>query len=192
MTYQIDHYPTELIDVAYLTGGDRIVIRPVLPQDRELLFTFFLDLSAEDRCSRFLHPLSEVSTELLQQFTHIDYANHLALVAETFKNGDAIVISEARYVRATELPSVEIAISVAESWRGKGVAKLMLAKLECHAATAGVRRVIGYTLDGNEKILSLARKLGFVISQGVRGVIRLEKALSARDNGRRGLLQSTR
>jgi hypothetical protein len=56
----------------------------------------------------------------------------------------------------------------------------MLAKLECHAATADVCRIIGYTLDSNEKALSLARKVGLAISQGVRGVIRLEKALVPR------------
>ncbi len=165
------------MDVAYPIGGDRVVIRPALPQDQELLVTFFLDLSAEDRCSRFLHPVSEVSPELLQQFTQIDYASHLALIAETFKNGDETIIGEARYVRAAEPSSVEIAVSVAASWRGKGIARLMLTKLEYHAATADVCRIIGYTLDSNEKVLFLARKAGFAISQGVRGVIRLEKAL---------------
>jgi hypothetical protein len=59
----------------------------------------------------------------------------------------------------------------------------VLPKLECHAATADVCRIIGYTLDSNEKALSLARKVGLAISQGVRGVIRLEKALTPRDNG---------
>ena len=37
MTYQIHRYPAELIDVVRLTGGARVVIRPVLPQDRELI-----------------------------------------------------------------------------------------------------------------------------------------------------------
>jgi hypothetical protein len=36
MTYQIHRYPAELIDVIHLTDGERVVIRPVLPQDREL------------------------------------------------------------------------------------------------------------------------------------------------------------
>jgi len=54
----------------------------------------------------------------------------------------------------------------------------MLAKLDRHAATADVCRIIGYTLDSNEKTLSLARKVGFVTSEGARGVIRLEKALT--------------
>ena len=66
MTYRIHHYPAELIDVVYPGGGDRVVIRPVFPWYRELLVTFFLDLSDEDRSSRFLHPVREVSPELLQ------------------------------------------------------------------------------------------------------------------------------
>jgi len=32
MTYQIYRYPAELIDVVHLTDGERVVIRPVLPQ----------------------------------------------------------------------------------------------------------------------------------------------------------------
>jgi hypothetical protein len=54
----------------------------------------------------------------------------------------------------------------------------MLTKLECRAAAAGVRRFIGYTFATNEKLLSLACKIGFSEKPAVRGVIRLEKALA--------------
>jgi L-amino acid N-acyltransferase YncA len=67
---------------------------------------------------------------------------------------------------------------VLEAWQGKGLAKLMLTKLECRAAAAGVRRFIGYTFATNEKMLSLARKVGFSEKSDVQGVIRLEKALA--------------
>ena len=57
--------------------------------------------SVEDRCNRFLDPVSEVSPELLQQLTHVDYANHLALIAETFKDGEqTVIVRRARSVRA--------------------------------------------------------------------------------------------
>ena len=46
MTYQIHHYPAELIDVVHLDGGKRVVVRPVLPQDADLTGAFFRDLSA--------------------------------------------------------------------------------------------------------------------------------------------------
>ena len=33
MLYQIHRYPADLIDVVHLSDGQRVVIRPVLPQD---------------------------------------------------------------------------------------------------------------------------------------------------------------
>jgi acetyltransferase len=178
MTYQIHRYPAELVDVVNLSDGARVVIRPVLPQDRELISTFFDDLAADARCNRFMHPVREPSSELLRQFTQVDYANHVALIAEVFADGRETVIGEARYVCGAD-PSAEISVSVSEAWQGKGLAKLMLTKLECRAAAAGVRRFIGYTFATNEKMLSLARKVGFSEKPAVQGVIRLEKALAA-------------
>ncbi len=179
MAYQIHRYSTELIDVIHVTDGERVVIRPVLPQDRELMVAFFHELPADARCSRFMHPVSELSSRLLREFTQVDYANHVALVAEVFVDGRETVIGEARYVRAADPSSAEVAVSVAELWQGKGLAKRMLTKLECHAAAAGVRRLVSETLATNEKVLSLALKGGFVRTEtaGAQGVIRLEKTL---------------
>src|SRR5262249_23656140 len=184
MPYQIHRYPAELIDVVHLTDGERVVIRPVLPQDRELMVAFFHDLSADARCSRFMHPVSEPSSELLRELTQVDYANHVALVAEVFVDGRETVIGEARYVRAS---SAEIAVSVAELWQGKGLAERMLTKLECRAAAAGVRRLFSENLATNEKVLSLALKAGFMMTEttGAQGVMRLEKTLEPRDYKRR-------
>jgi RimJ/RimL family protein N-acetyltransferase len=179
MSYQIHRYPAELIDVVHLSEGARVVIRPVLPQDRELMSAFFHDLAPDARCNRFMHPVREPSSELLGQFTQVDYADHVALVAEVFTHGRETVIGEARYVRDTEQPSsAEISVSVAQQWQGKGLASLMLTKLERRAADAGIHRIIGYTLATNEKMLSLARRAGLAESIGARGVIRLEKTLA--------------
>jgi RimJ/RimL family protein N-acetyltransferase len=178
MTYHIHRYPAELIDVVHLADGGRVVIRPVLPQDQELMSAFFDDLTGDARCNRFMHPVSEPSSKLLRQFTQVDYANHVALVAEVLVDGREVVIGEARYVRAHDPSSAEISVSVAEPWQGKGLAELMLSKLECRAATAGIRRMIGYTLATNEKMLSLGRRIGFSESAAAQGVIRLEKTLA--------------
>jgi acetyltransferase len=182
MTYQIHRYPAELIDVVRLGDGERVVIRPVLPQDEDLTTAFFRNLSAPARYDRFMTNVRELPPELMRRFTQVDYADHLALVAEVFSGGRETVIAEARYVRMPNSPDAEFAVSVAEPWQGKKLASLLLGKLACRAAAGGVRRMVGETLATNAKMIALARKAGFTIapSPEVRGLMLLEKALPGR------------
>jgi acetyltransferase len=124
--------------------------------------------------------LREPPADLMRRFTQIDYADHVALVAEVFANGREIVIAEARYVRQADPTVAEFAVSVAEAWQGKRLASLLLAKLACRAAAAGIERMVGETLASNARMLALARKAGFTIrpSGEVRGVMLLERVLS--------------
>jgi acetyltransferase len=179
MTYQIHRYPAELIDVVRLAGGKRVVVRPVLPQDEDLTKAFFRNLSAPARYDRFMTSMRELPAELSRRFTQIDYADHLALVAEVFVDGRETVIAEARYVRGADPTTAEFAVSVAEDWQGNKLASLLLGKLACRAAAAGVRRMVGETLATNARMISLARKAGFAVmpSPDVRGLILLEKLL---------------
>jgi acetyltransferase len=179
MTYQIHRYPAELIDVVRLGDGERVVIRPVLPQDEDLTTAFFRSLSAPARYDRFMTSLRELPPELMRRFTQVDYADHLALVAEVFSGGRETVIAEARYVRMPSSLDAEFAVSVAEPWQGKKLASLLLGKLACRAAAGGVRRMVGETLATNAKMIALARKAGFTIapSPEVRGLMLLEKVL---------------
>jgi acetyltransferase len=187
MTYQIHRYPADLIDVVHLGGGERIVIRPVLPQDEDLTLAFFRGLSGPARYDRFMTSLREVPRDLMRHFTQVDYANHLALVAEVFHDGRETVVAEARYIRSGDDRSVaEFAVSVAEPWQGKGLARLMLGKLACRAAAQGVSRLFGETLATNARMLALARRAGFSIrpSREVRGVMQLDKRLPDAPLGR--------
>jgi acetyltransferase len=187
MTYQIHRYPADLIDVVRLAGGERVVIRPVLPQDDDLTGAFFRNLSAPARYDRFMTSMRELPPDLLRRFTQVDYASHLALVAEVFAGGRETVVAEARYVRRADPTVAEFAVSVAEPWQGKKLASLMLGKLSCRAAAEGVKHIVGETLATNARMLTLARKAGFTIvpSSEVRGLMLLEKALEAPSPGGR-------
>jgi acetyltransferase len=186
MTYEIHRYPADLIDVVRLAGGGRVVIRPVLPQDEDITRAFFRDLSAPARYDRFMTSMRELPPDLMRRFTQVDYASHLALVAEVFADGRETVVAEARYVRKADPSVAEFAVSVAEAWQGKKLASLMLGKLACRAAAQGVERIVGETLATNARMLSLARKAGFTMlaSPDVRGLVLLEKSLAAPSPGR--------
>jgi GNAT superfamily N-acetyltransferase len=181
MTYQIHRYPADLIDVVRLADGRRVVIRPVLPQDADLTDAFFRNLSGESRYDRFMTHMRDLPPDLLRRFTEVDYADHVALVAEVFAGGRETVIAEARYVRTAEDPAAaEFAVSVAEDWQGRGLARLLLGKLVCRAAAAGIERMVGETLASNWRMLTLARKAGFAVrpSPEVAGLMLLERPLS--------------
>ena len=139
MIYQIHRYPADLIDVVRLAGGQRVVIRPVLPQDEDA----DRRLLPRPVGAGALRPLHEPDARAAARACcsasrSVDYADHLALVAEVFADGRETVIAEARYVRGADRDAAEFAVSVAEPWQGKGLASLMLGKLACRAAAAGV------------------------------------------------------
>jgi acetyltransferase len=185
--YEIHRYPADMIDVVRVSGGERVIVRPVLPQDAELTAAFFRGLSGSSRYyDRFLSPLREPPPELVARFTKVDYADHLALVAEVFTEGRETVIGEARYVRRADGDSAEFAVSIAEPWQGKGLASLMLSKLTCRAAASGVTRMVGETLATNRRMIALARKAGFAtrLSPDVSGLILLEKQMRPPSPGR--------
>ncbi|RTL72200.1 MAG: N-acetyltransferase [Hyphomicrobiales bacterium] len=183
MMGDIERYPAELIDVMHLAREGhtaRVLVRPLLPQDRPLASAFFAGLSSSARRDRFMSPVREVATPLLERLTEVDHADHVALVAEVFEEDREVLIGEARYVRSADGRSAEFAVTIAEDWQGLGLARTMLARLACHAARAGVEVLRGETLAGNAVMLHLARRCGFTLraDPDVRGIVQLEKVLT--------------
>jgi GNAT superfamily N-acetyltransferase len=174
------HYPLHLIDAVRLGEGAPVSVRPILQQDAELLEAFVRDLSAEARYNRFLSPIRELPPRLLEKLTQIDHAKHVALVATEFADGREVAIGEARYAR-DGADDAEFAIAVADAWQGRGLARLLLQKLEAAAADAGVRRLVGDTLRGNDRMLRFVRRAGYAIKPGgTAWQLRLEKTLDRR------------
>jgi acetyltransferase len=161
VTYAIHHYPTRLIDVHRLDDGRRVTVRPILPQDALPPQEFVRALSPRSRYLRFHGPVNELTPAMLQHLTEVDYVGHLALVAETFDAGAAVLVGEARFVRAGDSGDAEFALAVSDGWQGLGIGRLLLTKLLGAAQAAGVRRLAGHVLPENGPMIGLARRLGF-------------------------------
>jgi GNAT superfamily N-acetyltransferase len=177
--YTIHRYPAELIDIVQLADSRRVTVRPILPQDAELLQSFFRNLSDGSRWNRFHRALHELPLNLLNQFTNIDYDTHLALLAEVFVDGREVILGESRYVCGDDPTCAEFAITVDDRWQGKGLGRLLLGLLEGRAAAEGIEMLFGRTLPGNVRMQALARKAGFEIVPDSKepGTLRLEKRL---------------
>ena len=55
-----------------LSDGRELMVRPILPVDAEPLRVGFALLTPEEVRLRFLHPLKELSPDLLHRLTHLE------------------------------------------------------------------------------------------------------------------------
>jgi acetyltransferase len=174
-------YPRELVEIVEVANGQRVTVRPVLPRDEAKFQAFVNGLSDASRTHRFMSGLRELPLPMLQRLTQIDYRSHMALVAETQRDGMPIIIAEARYAVGPCSDSAELAVAVADEWQGLGLAKALLRRLIGHAATVGLRCLNGETLASNACILHLASTAGFSIMPvpGVAGVLQLSRNIAS-------------
>lgn len=168
-TFRIHRYPAALIDRWTLADGRSVLVRPVLPQDAALQQQFVRGLSPMSRYRRFHAGVLELSGDLLDYLTQVDYRSHLALLAETFDaRGDEAQVAEARYVLrdaddGIDAGVADFAIAVADDWQGCGLGSRMLEALVTSARDGGVRRLEGSVLADNEPMRGLLRARGWRI-----------------------------
>jgi acetyltransferase len=161
MSYTLDHYPTRWIDVWQLSGGRRVIVRPVLPQDAELEQALVRALSPASRYQRFFAPIRELPQGWLQRLTQIDYRRQQAFIVETFVGDQALAVAEGRYVVDDSGEACEFAVVVADDWQRLGLARRLMHWLMQSAGASGLKRMHGDVLATNHAMRSLAESLGF-------------------------------
>ena len=148
-----------------------------------MIQAYIRGLSAASRRNRFLGALNEISSSELHAMTHGDRRRHPALIAESIVDGARTMIGEARYAVAPDGLSCEFAVSVAEPWRGKTLATLLVGIVAYRAKALGLRYLVGDVLRSNDAMLALARKTGFAVTGPVADarLVRIAKDLSLPD-----------
>jgi len=154
-------YPFDLVDVWHARDGERVLVRPVHPQDLELAQAFVRELSPESRYNRFHGALNELTPGMARWATHVDYDRHLALIAVIYRDGREIEIGAARYVVRADGETAEFAVAIADVWQGQGLGARLLSDLMRVAAGRGLRWMEGEVLASNRGMLALSRRLGF-------------------------------
>ncbi len=162
---------------ARLRDGSSVLIRPLTPDDRELLRSGFARLSERSRYLRFQTPLNELSDEQLSYLTAVDHHDHEALVALDPDRYDAIGV--ARFVRVSEHVA-ECAIVVADDWHNRGLGSELLERLVKRAREEGVERFTALVLASNNDALRLLERLGETVHHRDGSQVELEIDLPAR------------
>ncbi len=165
-------YPAQHEQAWPLKGGGQYTIRPIHPDDANMLQDLVRGLSSESRYFRFVSSMPELPPALLSRFTLIDYDREMALVAvykerKTLPDEDVTeterIVGVSRYITNPDSASCEFSLVVANDFGGRGLgSRLMLSIMEV-AREKGLDEIDGLVLANNVGMLKLMRSLGFSV-----------------------------
>ena len=157
----ISPYPSQYEICTVTSGGLRIQIRPIQPEDAELFVELFNKLSPSSIYFRFFQHLKELNPEMLATLTQTDYDRHMALVALDTTSDHEKMLGVARIIADPDISECEFSIMVGDQWHGQGVGAQLLLHLLKVARQQGVEKLWGLVLPENTQMLRLAKKFGF-------------------------------
>jgi len=176
-----------------LRDGRAVTLRPIADTDGPEIQQAFDRLSPPSRYSRFMHTRIELDAAALERGLHPRAGRDFVYVATVPADDGIDIVGAAQYValdpdaaaNASGDRVCEFAITVADDWRGTGLASELLASLVRRAAHDGHATIEGWVLSDNQAMLALARRLGFVVEPvpGDASVLRVSCALPRPDPG---------
>lgn len=165
-------YPAQYEQLWPLRGGGEYTVRPVQPDDAQMLQDLVQGLSKESRYFRFVSSMHELPPAMLARFTLIDYDREMALVAvhktrTAGVDGEILeterIVGVSRYVTNPDKASCEFALVVADDFAGKGLGSRLMLSIMDVARDHGLVEMEGLVLTHNPGMLKLMRSLGFTV-----------------------------
>jgi RimJ/RimL family protein N-acetyltransferase len=144
-------------DRVILRDGSIIVVRPLATGDVAAIAAWFEGLGPETRHARFLGGVAMLDERTRSQLAQVDHRDHEALTAVA---PDGAVVGMARYIRLQRSSTAEVAVAVADHWRGRGIATLLLRQIAGRARAAGIDCLTALCLASNTAVLGLLSRLG--------------------------------
>ena len=118
-------------------------------------------MSPDAKRLRFLCSFREASPDLIQQLMDIDYDKRMAYVALAHEGGHLREVGISRYSATDDGTQCECAVTVAEQWRHRGLAVMLMRHLIAMARKQGFRQMFSVDSANNQPMRELAAYLGF-------------------------------
>ena len=154
-------YPSQWERHIVLGDGWRIFVRPVTPDDEDLIRNHLTHVSKEDLRLRFFDSIKEFSHQFISRLIDLDYARAMAFVAidETTKEPLGVV----RLHADASHEFGEYAILLRSDLKGRGLGWSLMQLMIEYGKSEGLKRISGQILQENTIMLKMCRELGFEI-----------------------------
>jgi acetyltransferase len=155
-------YPAELEETLTLDDGERLLVRPVRPEDEPALLRAFGRLTPEEVRFRFLVSRKSFTHVTAARFTQIDYDRDMVLVlADERPAGIAEIHGLVQINRHPRRAGAEFALLVEKALAGRGLGTHLMRRIITYAKSRGVSQLYGDVLSDNGPMLKLCRRVGF-------------------------------
>ena len=164
-TTAIRPYPMHLVGEWTTKAGQKVVIRPIRPEDEPLMIKFHEKLSERSVYLRYFQPLKltqRTAHERLTRTCFIDYNREMALVAErTPDGGEKEILAVGRLSKLHGRDEAELAAVAIDAAQHKGLGTELYRRLIDFAREEKLKMVISNMLPENREMRALCVKHGF-------------------------------
>jgi protein lysine acetyltransferase len=147
--------------------GTQLLLRPVLPGDRERTVHGHVHFSSETLYRRFMTARAPTPA-LMHYLAEVDYIDHFVWVVTDGSHP----VADARFVRDHDDPTAaEIAFTVGDVYQGRGIGSFLIGALSIAAKVDGVERFSARMLSENAPMRAIMDRYGAVWEREDVGVI---------------------
>jgi RimJ/RimL family protein N-acetyltransferase len=155
--------PKEWKRTVQLKDGTRVLLRPELSTDTEMLWEMFSTLSKASR-DKLVEP---VTRERIESWTSdIDYERNLPILAVVNDGQRTRVVGSGSlsfYASAANRHKAELGITVHDDYQNRGLGTVMIGHLLRIARQKGLRKVFLLVNTDNRQAIHVYEKCGFTI-----------------------------
>ncbi|PKN18462.1 MAG: acetyl-CoA hydrolase [Deltaproteobacteria bacterium HGW-Deltaproteobacteria-6] len=158
---QFGVYPAWLEEVLNV-AGQKITLRPVKTVDERLIQEHFYEMNEQDIAKRFFGRRHHFYWDEVKDMFIVDYIRNCSIVAYLGEEGYGKIIGIGGYFLEGS-GAGEVAYSVANDWKGKGIAVKLQQKVVDAALANGLTGLDALVLKENFSMLGLFKKLPYQI-----------------------------
>jgi RimJ/RimL family protein N-acetyltransferase len=166
-------YPAQWTTHHSFPGGTRVLFRPIMPTDEDMMKDLFYRLSEQTIYQRFFQSLRSMPHRGLVHFVHVDYSNEMAIVGivkDPEKPEREEIIGVGRYFMNRSTNIAEVSYVVRDDYQKRGIGTFLIRYLARIARNSGVEGFVAEILPDNTAAMKVLHKIGLpvqtVISEG--------------------------
>ena len=141
-----------------LKGGKTVLLRPAGAGDVMAMKEIFHHMSDEDVYTRFFQRLEGLSFRDAQRLCNVNFDTEVAFMATVGTRENEEIVGSACYFLNASTNLAEVAYMIVPAWQATGLGSALQQRLMEYAKKKGVRGFVADVLQGNKKMISLAKR----------------------------------